>query len=272
MNSSIQYPESVYSSLSNQSNTQQVLIDNYDTYKMSKLELLKYFVLSWSGLFVLGYVFYRNFLLAIAFSLLAFVCVKIFNRNIIRKRKSELMYQFRDALTSIASSLASGIVIEKAFEESIRDLRILYPSSKVMIIDEINSIVLKKRNGVELEHSLLDFARRANLPCVTDFVDVFVASNRTGGKSVEIVRKSITMINDKIEVEKEIETLISGKKFEQRLLSVAPAGFVVLLSFIAGDYLQPMFTTVGGHIVMTIVLGIMFASYLISNHITNIEV
>jgi len=181
------------------------------------------------------------------------------------------MYQFRDALTSIASSLASGIVIEKAFEESIRDLRILYPSGRVMIIDEINAIVLKKRNGVELEHSLVDFARRANLSCVTDFVDVFVASNRTGGKSVDIVRKSITMINDKIEIEKEIETLISGKRFEQRLLSVAPAGFVVLLSFIAGDYLRPMFTTVGGHIVMTVVLGIMFASYLISSRITNIE-
>ena len=271
MSSSIQYPESGYSALSSQTNTQE-LIENYDTYKMTRLELLKYFVLSWSGLFILGYVFYRNFTLAIAFSVLAFACVKLFNKSIIKKRKTELMYQFRDALTSIASSLASGIVIEKAFEESIRDMRILYPSGKVMIIDEINAIVLKKRNGVELEHSLLDFAKRANLPCVTDFVDVFVASNRTGGKSVDIVRKSITMINDKIEIEKEIETLISGKKFEQRLLSVAPAGFVVLLSFIAGDYLQPMFTTVGGHIVMTIVLGIMFASYLISSRITNIEV
>jgi len=140
-----------------------------------------------------------------------------------------------------------------------------------MIIDEFSAIVLKKKNGVELENSLLDFSKRAKLQCITDFVDVFVSSNRTGARSVDIIRNSITMINDKIEIEKEIQSMVSGKKLEQTILSVAPAAFVVILSLIAGDYIQPMFTTVGGHIVMTIVLVIMFASYLISKHIIDIR-
>jgi len=248
------------------------LIADYDTYKMSAFEYIKYFLISWSGLFLLAYVFYRNLILSIVFSMLAFALVSVFRKNIIKKRKTELMYQFRDALSSLASSLGSGIVIEKAFEEAIMDLRMLYPYEKVMIIDEFNTIVLKKKNGVELEASLLDFAKRAKLPCITDFVDVFVSSNRTGGRSVDIIRNSITMINDKIEIEKEIQTMVSGKRLEQTMLSVAPAGFVILLSVIAGDYIQPMFTTIGGHIVMTVVLGIMFASYLLSKHIVNIEV
>jgi len=248
------------------------LIEDYDTYKMSGPEYAKYFALCWSGMFLLAYVFYRNLILAFLFSFAAFAFIKVIRNNLIKKRKNELMYQFRDALASLASSLGSGIVIEKAFEEAVRDLRILYPYDKVMIIDEFSAIVLKKNNGVELEASLLNFAKRAKLSCVTDFVDVFVSSNRTGGRSVDIVRNSITMINDKIEIEKEIESLVSGKKMEQRLLSIAPAGFVVILSFISGDYIQPMFTTLGGHIVMTIVLGIMFLSYLVSRRIMNIEV
>ncbi|MDR1558173.1 MAG: pilus assembly protein TadB [Clostridiales bacterium] len=247
------------------------LIDDYNAYKMSPFEYAKYFALSWSGMFLLAYVFYRNFALCLLFSMSAFALVNVFKNNIIKKRKNELMYQFRDALTSLASSLGSGIVIEKAFEEAVRDLRILYPYEKVMIIDELSAIVLKKKNGVELEESLLNFARRAKLPCVTDFVDVFVSANRTGGRSVDIVRNSITMINDKIEIDKEIETLVSGKKLEQRLLSAAPVGFVALLSLIAGDFIEPMFTTIDGHIVMTIVLGIMLVSYLISQWIMKIE-
>jgi tight adherence protein B len=238
---------------------------------MPALEYAKYFALSWSGMFLLAYVFYRNFILSFVFSMSAFALTGVFRNSIIKKRKNELMYQFRDALASLASSLGSGIVIEKAFEEAVRDLRILYPFEKVMIIDEFNAIILKKKNGVELEESLLDFARRAKLSCVTDFVDVFVSSNRTGGRSVDIVRNSITMINDKIEIDKEIETLVSGKKLEQRILSAAPAAFVALLSLIAGDFIEPMFTTTGGHIVMTIVLGIMFASYLASRWIMKIE-
>jgi len=247
------------------------LISDYNAYKLSPIEYLKYFILCWSGTFLLAYVFYRSIILSFLFSISAFALINIFKKSIIKKRKQELMYQFRDALTSLASSLGSGIVIEKAFEESIRDLRILYPSEKVMIIDELSAIVLKKKNGVELESSLLDFAKRAKLSCVTDFVDVFVSSNRTGGRSVDIIRNSIAMINDKIEIEKEIETLVSGKKMEQNLLSAAPAAFVVILSVIAGDYIQPMFTTFGGHVVMTIVLGIMFVSYLASRWIMKIE-
>jgi len=247
------------------------LIADYNAYKMPALEYAKYFLLSWSGLFLLAYIFYRSLLLSLLFSLAAFALVKVFNQNIIKKRKNELMYQFRDALSSLASSLGSGIVIEKAFEEAIRDLRVLYPYEHAMIIDEFSAIVLKKKNGAELEDSLLDFSRRAKLPSITDFVDVFVSSNRTGGRSVDIIRSSIAMINDKIEIEKEIQTLVSGKKLEQTLLSVAPAGLVVILSLIAGDYVRPMFTTIGGHIVMTIVLGIMFGSYLLSKRIIDIE-
>jgi len=251
--------------------TMPALIADYDTYKMSPPEYLKYFVLSWSGMFLLAYVFYRNLILSLLFSFTAFAFIHVFRNNIIKKRKTELMYQFRDALSSLASSLGSGIVIEKAFEEAIRDLRILYPYDNVMIIDEFNAITLKKKNGVDLETSLLDFARRAKLPCITDFVDVFVSSNRTGGRSVDIIRNSIAMINDKIEIEKEIQTMVSGKKMEQMILSVSPAAFVVILSLIAGDYIQPMFTTMGGHVVMTVVLGIMFISYLISRRIIDIE-
>jgi len=247
------------------------LIADYGVYKMSTLEYIKYFALSWSGLFILAYIFYRSAVLSFLFSLLAFALVNVFRKSIIEKRKKELMYQFKDALTSLASSLSSGIVIEKAFEEAIEDMRILYPYDKVMIIDELSVIALKKKNGVELEASLLNFAKRAKLQCITDFVDVFVSSNRTGGRSVDIIRNSIAMINDKIEMDKEIDTLISAKKLEQTILSAAPAVFVVFLSVIAGDYIRPMFTTFGGHVAMTIVLGVMFASYLISRRIVNIE-
>jgi len=246
------------------------LID-YNVYKISIPEYLKYFAFSWTGLFLLAYIFYRNLILSFAFSMLAFAFIRVFKNNLIQKRKNELMYQFRDALTSISSSLISGIVIERAFEEAVRDLSILYPYDKVMIIDEFNAILLKKKNGVDLEQSLLDFAKRAKLQCVTDFVDVFVTSNRTGGRSVDIVRNSIIMINDKIEIEREIEVLVSGKKMEQKILSAAPVGFVIFLSLTAGDYIQPMFTTLGGHVVMTVVLAVMFLSYLISRQIIKIK-
>jgi len=271
---SVQYAErrSVsYKALRDEINMPELIAD-YNTYKMSAFEYIKYFTLSWSGMFLLAYVFYRNLVLALVFSMLAFAFINVFKNMLIKKRKNELMYQFRDALSSLASSLGSGIVIEKAFDEAINDLRILYPYEKAMIIDEFSAIALKKRNGVELEDSLLDLSRRAKLTCITDFVDVFASSNRTGGRSVDIIRNSITMINDKIEIEKEIQTMVSGKKLEQTILSIAPAGFVVVLSLIAGDYIQPMFTTIGGHIVMTVVLGIMFASFLISKRIIDIEV
>ncbi len=67
-----------------------------------------------------------------------------------------------------------------------------------------------------IETVLFDFAQRAHLEDLTNFVDVFVISKRSGGNLVEIMRNTSTLIGDKLQIEQEIETLLAKRKLEQK--------------------------------------------------------
>lgn len=49
--------------------------------------------------------------------------------------------------------------------------------------------------------------------------------------------------------------MIASKKFESRILSVAPVGMILLLKYSAEDYLAPMYDwSSGGPLIMTVCL------------------
>jgi tight adherence protein B len=80
------------------------------------------------------------------------------------------------------------------------------------------------------------------------------------------------MISDKIETKNEIETIITAKKFESRILTCTPIVMVAMLSVASPDYMEPVFNTFIGAVVMTIAI-IMFAiAFFISEKIMDIEV
>jgi len=80
----------------------------------------------------------------------------------------------------------------------------------------------------------------------TNFTDVFKTCKRTGGNLVNVIRNSTNIINDKIEIKEEINTLLAAKKFEQKVLSVMPFIMILILSLTTEDYMAPVFDTIVG--------------------------
>ena len=105
---------------------------------------------------------------------------RIKTRDIIKKRKKELNIQFKDLLYSLSSSLSAGKTVESAFREALKDLSVLYPDPSAFILIEIRRILSMLDTNETLEHALSDFAGRARLEDVDNFVDVFNISKRSG--------------------------------------------------------------------------------------------
>ena len=68
------------------------------------------------------------------------------------------------------------------------------------------------------EQVLKDFARHVAQEDVQHFADVFVTAKRTGGDSIAILKSSIRTISDKIEVERQIQTMLASKKLEFQIM------------------------------------------------------
>ncbi len=222
-------------------------------------------------IFAVSYLFYRNLLFSLILCPFGIIYLKVKQKQIITKRRMELNLQFKDLLMSLAASLSAGRALENAFESALEDLFVLYPSDEAYIIKETKVIIHKLSYNITIEEAISDFAKRSDLEDIMNFADVITICKRSGGNLIDALKNSATIISDKIEIKQEIDTLLSSRKFEQKILNVMPIGMVLILSITAQEYIEPVFTTFQGRAAMTASLILLTASFFISNKIMSIR-
>lgn len=149
----------------------------------------------------------------------------------------------------------------------------MYPDPNTEIIQEFEIINRRIENGETIENAILDFSIRSDMEDIQNFADVFITCKRTGGNLVEVIRRTSDIISEKIDIQQEVAVMIASKKFESRILSVAPVGMILLLKYSAEDYLAPMYDwSSGGPLIMTVCLGILVFSYWYGQRIMDIKV
>ena len=247
-------------------------LTDYDVYEMGRQEKLLNLFLAAAVLFAVGYVFYHSKILSALLMLFALKWPKIRTRQIIEKRKKQLTLQFKDMLYSLASALAVGKSVESGIQDTLQDLKVIYPDPQTDILVEMEYILRGIGMNNTIEEMFGQFAERAHLEDIDTFVDIFVTCKRTGGDLMEVMRSTSNTIGEKIEVKQEIETTISGKKYEFQFMMVLPVILVLFLTVTSGDYMAPVFTEIVGRLAMTAAIVIFAAAYFVGSKIMNIQV
>lgn len=244
---------------------------DYSQYKLSMGEYLLAVLMAASVLGMIAYLFYDSWVFAGILSLASLLYPRFRRKQLLRKRKQQLNLQFKQALYSLSSSLGAGRSVENSFRETIHDLRLFYPDEDAYIIREFEIIQKRIENGENIEDALNDLSRRADLPDITNFADVFTMCKRTGGDLVEIIRRTSHIIGDKLEIQQEISVMIAQKKFESGVMSLAPLAIIAFMKFSSTDYMVFLYQG-PGRIVMTVSLILLVLCYFVSQRIMNIKV
>lgn len=246
-------------------------MQDYDDYLIPLKWRIFYVLFASAVIFAVSYLFYRSVIFAGILSPLGILYLKHRKKQLVAKQKNELNIQFKDLLTSLASSLSSGKAIENAFNVALGDLLVLYPGEEACIIKETRIIIHKLSLNVTVEEAIGDLAKRSKLEDIANFSDVISICKRAGGNLIEAIKNASGIISDKIEMKQEIETLLSSRKFEQKVLNIMPVAMILILSLTAQDYISPIFTTTQGKMSMTLCLLLLWAAYVLSNKIMNIR-
>lgn len=244
----------------------------YDVYDMTLLEWGKYALMGMSAIYIMGLLFYNHHIIAFVLSLLGALYPKIKKPVLIKKRKATLKLQFKEMIYALSSSLGAGRSIESAFKAVLSDLRILYPDKRTYIIMELEYIVRKIEMNETIEEAIEDFAKRGDIDDIINFSNVFTTAKRTGGNIISIIAYTSRTISEKMEIQSEIEVLVTSKKFEQKILSLLVPLMIVYLQISSPGYLDVMYTTPQGRVLMTIALILFIMSYKVGQKITDIEV
>lgn len=101
---------------------------------------------------------------------------------------------------------------------------------KADIVKELKLIVDGIYNGQSVEEMLSNFAARSHLDDIESFATIFEVTNRYGGDMRRVVGETREIINDKIEMELEIQTLLTANKNDLNIMIIMPVLIMLMLN------------------------------------------
>ncbi len=179
--------------------------------------------------------------------------------------------QFRDAISAVLTNLKAGYSAENAFFEAKRDMELLYGKNS-LICEALRKLTKGIENRVPLEKLILHMGKESGNKDIQDFAEVFAVAKKSGGNMTEIISRTIAVISQKMDVEKEIEVLISAKKMESGIMNLVPFFIIFYISITSPGFFAPLYHNMFGIVLMTVCIGLYAFAYFMSERIVNIDV
>ena len=244
--------------------------DDYHIYHMSVTDRLKAAGIGIALGVAVGYEFFENLVMAAVLSvILVIVAQKPFEEFCKKQRQRRLLLQFKDLLEALTASYSAGQTTTSAFADALEEMSNLY-GENADIVAEVQMVNVGLQHNYNIEDLLLNFAQRSGLDDVDSFANVFEVCNRKGGNLKQVVAESRGMINDKIEVEMEIQTMIAGSQNELNVMMCMP--LVIMIAMKGLGTTSSGMAGIYNFIAKLVALGIFGAAYVIGRKIVDIKV
>lgn len=243
---------------------------DYGVYRYTGKEIVRYGLLGMMGSYLVFYLFYRNFLLCLPLSAVGgWGFLQYEKKRRIEKNKWMLMVEFKDAMDSFVSALAAGYSMENAVSETYHNLQLMYGRETPML-RELKEMKQKLTLHQSLDLLLLDLGRRSGVEDITTFAQIYSTARKSGGNLVKVMKRTADNIGEKMEIQREIQTMIAGKKMEATCMMVIPLLIILYLLIFSPGFLDPLYQGAGGRMFMTIALLVYAAAVFWSQSIMKV--
>ena len=150
----------------------------------------------------------------------------------LRQKKWELNLAFKDALICLENSLAAGYSPESSVREAVKNLEQLHGKDHE-ICKEFRIMIKQMDLGAGMEEVFSEFGKRSDVADIKQLADIFAVVKRTGGNLSQILRQTGSILQDKIELKRELRTAIAAKQMEFQIMCAVPYGILLYLKLCA---------------------------------------
>lgn len=261
---------------------------NYKVYYMKLWEKVLYFLVAFVAGAAVGYLFYGgigkdefgnpttltwtlDITISGAIGLAAGIAfLPIRTKQIVDKQIRTLRNQFRDMLEALTTNLGAGKNVNDSFHSVYEDLKVQYDDG-AYILKELEVIISGIANNIDIEDLLQDFGMRSGSEDISSFANVFKICYRKGGNIKDTIRNTHTILSEKMEINEDIETIVTANKTEQSIMLVMPIILIAMIKFMSPEF-AANFTTFAGIAATTVAVVMFVASYYIGKAVLDIKV
>ena len=247
------------------------LAKDYSTYQFTMKEWCLVMVEGVLLLLLIGHCFYDSLLASLCMSPGLIWFMKYQKEKYRTRRKHALRMQFKDAVLAVAANQKAGYSVENAFKEAYTDMRLLYGENS-LICEELLYLIRGIHNNVTIEKLLLSLGERSGIRDIREFGEVFAIAKRSGGNLSRVIEMTAASIEDKVNVEQEIQVMISAKKMEANVMSVVPFLIILYLDTTSTGFFDVLYHNTVGIVIMSICLIVYGVAVLLMQKIMEIKV
>lgn len=254
-----------------ESKTRHLYIPDYNVSKNGIIDHILAFAIGFAGGFVVLFVFYKIYFLSIiGGSIFGIINIFVAAQNSIVKRKKKLRGQFFDLLEGMSVAMRAGQPPLKALESAREDLSLIYSEDSDIII-ELKIAIGKFNNSVPLSEVFSDLAERSGLEDIASFASIYATIEGKSSRADEVVRETQQIISDKMEIEMEIDTMMTAAKSEVNIMLFMPLLILGVIGYAGAGFMDAIYTTTAGRIVSTGGLIVFIISFIMARKFSDIK-
>jgi len=206
-----------------------------------------------------------NIVMAAFIATIIFIAPGIVLKIMKQRRSDEFVEQLPDALSSIASSLRSGLNLVKAFQQVAKN-------QPQPLAQEFTQVLVEYRVGTDLNDSLDQLARRIDREDILLMNSAIKISRTVGGNLADTLEVLSRTLREKSKVEGRIRALTSMGKAQGLLATLFPAFIGYVFYKIEPAAMSLLFTTRLGWIWLSLIIVMSIIAFAMINKIVNVDV
>lgn len=168
---------------------------------------------------------------------------------LIKRRQKAFTEEFANSIDVIVRGVKSGLPVNDC-------LKLIATESPEPVRTEFQDIVEGQRVGVTLEQGLAKIYERMPLPEVNFFQIVLAIQQKTGGNLAEALSNLSKVLRERKKMRGKIQAMSQEAKASAGIIGSLPPGVMLLIYFTSPGYMDVLFSTTAGN--MIIVGGVMW--------------
>ncbi|MEO0810518.1 MAG: type II secretion system F family protein [Pseudomonadota bacterium] len=182
----------------------------------------------------------------------------------IKRRQAKFIDGLANALDIIVRGVKSGLPLNEC-------IGIIARESQEPIASEFQNVVDAQRAGVPLHECFERLCMRMPLPEVRFFAIVISIQQSAGGSLSEVLGNLSGILRARKQLAAKVSALSAEAKASAMILGALPFVVMGIVYVSRPTYLEPLFTTPGGNVLLGIAVGLMLTGFLIMKKMINFK-
>ena len=233
--------------------------------KLTVTEFLTFSALSVVICFLLGSALLGGPVFGLILGIAGFFFPKIYVRTRQNRRLKEFNNQLSDAVMLLSNSLRSGYSLLQAMDS-------MAEQSAPPLSTEFARVVREIGLGISSEVAFQNLLRRIDSDDLDLMITAINVQHEVGGNLAEILDKIGHIIRERVRIRGEIQTLTAMQRVSSYIITALPVLMALVITAINTEYMQTLWTTLCGWIMMTVAIIMLVTGFIIIRKIVDIEI